>query len=256
LKPDSPPRGIQRPDRFLTTRWSVILSCADSEGGEQKTRKALAELCKIYWRPVFAFICRQGYSVPDAQDLTQDFFVMVLKGQLLQRADRNRGRFRSLVLKALQDFLRNAEAKRHTRKRGGDVQFVSWDEWMAEAPSHLSIPTQDSESWSPERIFDVRWAATVVERALRRLGDECEKRGRRRVFDVLSVCLTAEREDVCYAKFSKTLGLSEVALKSLVHRLRGRYRGLLREEVARTVEKPDEIEDELRYLFSALTAAK
>ena len=255
LNSDTPIIG-QRRDRFVTTRWSVILSCADSEGGEQKTRKALAELCKIYWRPVFAFIYHQGQSVPNAQDLTQDFFVMVLKGQLLQRADRNRGRFRSLMLKALQDFLRNAEAKRHTRKRGGHVQFVSWDEWMAEAPSHLSIPTQDSQSWSPERIFDVRWAATVVERALRRLGDECEKRGRRRVFDVLSVCLTAEREDVCYAKFSKTLGLSEVALKSLVHRLRGRYRGLLREEVARTVEKPDEIEDELRYLFSALTAAK
>jgi len=127
---------------------------------------------------------------------------------------------------------------------------------MAEAPSRLSVPTQNSETWSPERIFDVRWAATVVERALRRLGDECEKRGRRRVFDVLSVCLTAEREDFRYAKFSKTLGLSEVALKSLVHRLRERYRALLREEVARTVEKPSEIEDELRYLCSALTAAK
>ena len=240
----------------MTTRWSVILSCADSEGGEQKARKALAELCKIYWRPVFAFICHKGHSVPDAQDLTQDFFVMILKGHLLQRADRTRGRFRSLLLKALQDFLRGAVEKRNTRKRGRDVQIVSWDEWMAEAPSRLSIPLQEAESWSPERIFDVRWAATVVERALRRLGDECEKRGRRRVFDVLSVCLTAEREDFRYANFSKTLGLSEVALKSLVHRLRGRYRALLREEVARTVEKPDEIDDELRYLFSALTVAK
>ncbi len=240
----------------MTTRWSVILSCSDSEGGEQKARKALAELCKIYWRPVFAFICHKGHSVPDAQDLTQDFFVMMLKGHLLQRADRTRGRFRSLMLRALQDFLRDAAEKRNTRKRGRDVQIVSWDEWMAEAPSRLSIPLQEAESWSPERIFDVRWAATVVERALRRLGDECEKRGRRRVFDVLSVCLTGGREDVCYTKFSKTLGLSEVALKSLVHRLRGRYRALLREEVARTVEKPDEIDDELRYLFSALTVAK
>src|SRR5438876_9543114 len=256
LKPDSPPRGIQRPDRFLTTRWSVILSCADSEGGEQKTRKALAELCKIYWRPVFAFICRQGYSVPDAQDLTQDFFVIVLKGQLLQRADRNRGRFRSLMLKALQDFLRNAEAKRHTRKRGGDMQFVSWDEWMAEAPSRLSIPTQDSESWSPERIFDVRWAATVVERALRRLGDECEKRGRRRVFDVLSGCLAAEREDRSYATFARILGLQETAVKNLVHRLRDRYRNLLREERAQTVGGANQIDDSLRYLCAALAASE
>ena len=106
---------------------------------------------------------------------------MVLKGQLLKRADRTRGRFRSLVLKALQDFLRDAADKRQTRKRGGDLQFVSWDEWAAESPSRLSIPIHESESWSPERIFDVRWAATVVERALQRLGDEFEKRGRRRV---------------------------------------------------------------------------
>jgi DNA-directed RNA polymerase specialized sigma24 family protein len=163
LDSDTPTAG-QRRDRFVTTRWSVILSCADLEGGEQKTRKALAELCKIYWRPVFAFIYHQGQSIPDAQDLTQDFFVTVLKGQLLQRADRNRGRFRSLMLRALQDFLRDAADKRRTRKRGGDVQFVSWDEWMAEAPSRFSLPTKESESWSPERIFDVRWAATVVER--------------------------------------------------------------------------------------------
>jgi DNA-directed RNA polymerase specialized sigma24 family protein len=234
----------------------VVLSCADAGGDEQKTRQALAELCKIYWRPVFAFICHQGHSIPNAQDLTQDFFVMVLKGRLIQHADRSRGRFRSLVLKALQNFLHDAAERRRARKRGGDVQFVSWDDWMAEAPSRLSLPTKDSESWSPERIFDVRWAVTVVERALRRLGDECEKRGRRRVFDVLSVCLTAEREDVRYSTFSKTLGLSEVALKSLVHRLRERYRALLREEVAQTVEQPSEIEDELRYLCSALTAAK
>jgi RNA polymerase sigma-70 factor (ECF subfamily) len=239
LDSDTPSAG-QRSDRFVTTRWSVILSCADAGGDEQKTRKALAELCKI----------------PDAQDLTQDFFVTVLKGHLLQHADRNRGRFRSIVLKTLKDFLCDATEKRRARKRGGHVQFVSWDEWMAEAPSRLSIPTHESESWSPERIFDVRWAATVVERALRRLGDECEKRGRRRVFDVLSVCLTAEREDLRYAKFSKTLGLSEVATKSLVHRLRGRYRALVREEVARTVENPDEIDDELRYLCSVLSAAK
>jgi RNA polymerase sigma factor (sigma-70 family) len=249
-----PPERI--PDRFVTTRWSVVLACADAGGDEQKTREALAELCRIYWRPVFAFICRQGHSVPEAQDLTQDFFVMVLKGRLLECADRSRGRFRSLVLKALQNFLRDAAERRRARKRGGDVQFVSWDDWMAEAPSQLSISAQESESWSPERIFDLRWAATIVERALRRLGDECEKRGRRRVFDVLSSCLAAERGDVSYAKFSKTLALPEAAVKRLVHRLRQRYRALLREEVAQTVEKPDEIDDELRYLCSALAAAK
>ena len=240
----------------MTTRWSVVLSCADSGGDEQKVRAALAELCKIYWRPVFAFICRQGHAVPEAQDLTQDFFVMMLKGRLLQRADQSRGRFRSLVLKALQNFLHDAAAKRRARKRGGDVQIVSWDDWMAEAPSHLSIPSQESDKWPPERIFDVRWAATVVERALSRLGEECEKSGRRRVFDVLSGCLGAEREDVSYAKLSKTLGVPEASVKRLVHQLRRRYRALLREEVAQTVERPDEIDDELRYLCVALAAAE
>ena len=242
--------------QFVTTRWSIVLSCADSGTDQDKAHKALAELCKIYWRPVFAFICRQGHSVPDAQDLTQDFFAKVLKGRLLQGADRNKGRFRSLLLTALQRFLHDEVEKRHAHKRGGDLRFVSWDDWMTEAPSHLSIPEQESDKWSPERVFDVRWAATVVERALRRLGDECEKRGRRRVFDVLSSCLAAERQDVSYATLARILGLRETAVKPLVHRMRDRYRALLREEVAQTVGGANEIDDELRYLCAALSAAK
>ncbi len=242
--------------RFMTTRWSIVLSCSDSASDEDKAQAALAELCKIYWRPVFSFICRQGHSVPDAQDSTQEFFGRVIKGRLIQSADRNKGRFRSLLLKALQRFLHDEGDKRHARKRGGDVRFVSWDEWMTEAPSHLSIQEQEFGNWSPERIFDVRWAATVVERALRRLGDECEKHGRRRVFDVLSGSLTADRKDVSYANFARILGLQETAVKSLVHRLRERYRALLREEVAETVGGIHEIDDELRYLCAALSAAE
>jgi RNA polymerase sigma-70 factor (ECF subfamily) len=132
--------------------------------------QALDQLCKTYWRPVFAFICRSGHPVPDAQDLTQDFFVTVLKGHLLQRADPDRGRFRSLLLKALKDFLANARIKHRALKRGGDAQFVSWDEWMAEVPSRLSISAKEAETWPAERIFDVRWAATAAEHALRQLG--------------------------------------------------------------------------------------
>jgi len=242
--------------RFMTTRWSIVLSCSDSATEEEKANAALAELCKIYWRPVFAFICRQGQSVPDAQDLTQEFFGRVIKGRLIQSADRNRGKFRSLLLTALKRFLHDQGDRRHARKRGGDLRFVSWDDWMMEAPSHLSIPNQESDNWSPERIFDVRWAATVVERALRRLGDEFEKHGRRRVFDVLSSCLTADRKDVSYATFARILGLQETAVKNLVRRLRERYRALLREEVAETVGGANEIDDELRYLCAALSAAE
>lgn len=256
MNPDQSAAGRPLHGRFNTTRWSIVLSCVDTDGDTQKMHTALAELCKIYWRPVFAFIRRLGHSPQDAQDLTQDFFVMVLKGQLLQRANPARGRFRSLVLKALEDFLSDAQAKRSARKRGGDVQFVSWDDWMSEAPSHFSISQQESERWSAERIFDVRWAATVVERALSRLGEECEKRGRRRVFDMLGPCLAAERDNVSYSKFSKALGIPEGSVKRLVHQMRVRYRALLREEVGLTVEKPNEIDEELRYLCAALSATQ
>ena len=255
MTPEAAITGGQTPDRFATTRWSVVLSCADSKASTQTVRNALAQLCQIYWRPIFAFVCRSGHSIEDAQDLTQNFFLMVLEGHLLERADPNKGRFRSLLLKALKNFLSDARDKRRARKRGGDVQFIRWDEWMAELPSQLSISATESENWPPERIFDVRWAATVVERGLSRLGEECERRGRRRVFDVLSGCLAAEREDVSYASFSKTLGVPETAVKRLVHQLRKRYRALLREEVAETVEKTEDVDEELRYLCAALAAA-
>jgi RNA polymerase sigma factor (sigma-70 family) len=252
VKPDVSATGEHSPERFATTRWSIVLSCANSTIGEETARKALAELCKIYWRPIFAFICRRGHSIPDAQDLTQDFFLMVLEGSLLKRADPSRGRFRSLLLKAVQNFLIDASIRKRARKRGGDVQFVSWDDWMAEAPSHLSISANAAETWPAEKIYDVRWAATAVEHALRRLGEECESRGRRRVFDVLSDYLASERQDVSYQKLAKTLGVAEAAVKRLVHQLRVRYRELLREEVAQTVEKPDDVDDELRYLCAVL----
>lgn len=240
--------------RFNTTRWSLILSSLDGESGEAKAREALAQLCRIYWRPIFAFICHKGYSVPDAQDLTQDFFVMILKGDLLQRADRERGRFRSLLLKSLQNFLIDAHARTCAQKRGGDLQFVSWDEWTAEAPSRLAIPTTALESWPAERIFDVRWAATVAEHALRRLQEECESHDRRRVFDALSGSLTAERDDVSYETLARELATGTTEIRSLLHRLRQRYRQLLREEVAATVAQLGDVDDELRYLVAALAA--
>jgi DNA-directed RNA polymerase specialized sigma24 family protein len=250
-----PPAEADGADRhFTTTRWSLILSSVDADSGKDKAGEAIAQLCRIYWRPIFAFICRKGYSVPDAQDLTQDFFLMVLKGDLIQHADRSRGRFRSLLLTALQNFLIDAHARRSAKKRGGEMQFVSWDDWMAEAPSRLSVPAAVVEKWSAEKIFDVRWAATVAERALRRLGEECESHGRRRVFDALSGSLTAEREDVSYETLAHALRVETAAVKRLLHQMRLRYRQLLREEVAETMENPADVDDELRYLCSALAA--
>ena len=197
------------PRAFATTRWSLILSAAKSESGEQKAREALEELCRVYWRPVFSFIVKRGHSTEDAQDLTQDFFVKILDGNWLQHADPNRGRFRSLLLTSLQNFLVNAAARTHTRKRGGGVEFVSWDDWMAEAPSQLSISAQALDSLPPERVFDLRWAVTVVEQALRRLREECEGKDRLRLFYALSRHLTEERNEVSYPNLSAALGVAD-----------------------------------------------
>ncbi len=179
---------------------------------------------------------------------------MVLKGNLLEQADPERGRFRSLLLRTLQNFLIDEHVKAGARKRGGEVQFVAWDQWMAEAPSHLAIAPAALDSWPAERVFDVRWAATVAERALAKLREECETHGRRRIFDAISDLLTAEREDVSYLAPARELGIETADIKRVLHRMRQRYRKLLREEVADTVERPEDVEDELRYLVAALAA--
>src|SRR5262249_44180887 len=166
----------------------------------------------------------------------------------------NRGRFRSLLLRSLQNFLINATERTHTRKRGGYVEFVSWDDWMAEAPSQLSISADGLDSLPPERFFDLRWAVTVVERALRRLGEECEAKGKRRLFQTLSGYLTAERDEVSYTNLSTALGIAESAVRKQLYNMRQRYRSLLRDEVVHTVADPADVEDEIRHLCATLAA--
>jgi RNA polymerase sigma-70 factor (ECF subfamily) len=247
--------GADEPREFLTTRWSLILSAAHFGNEEQRARDALAELCRTYWRPIFSFIRRRGYSVEDSQDLTQDFFVAIFKNDWLQHADRNRGRFRSLLLKSLQNFIINAAEKSQTHKRGGKVEFVSWHDWMSEASPELSIPSATLDSLPPERLFDLTWAATVVERALQRLREECESKGKLWLFQTLSQHLTDERDEASYAKLSDELGIAETAVKKQLHNMRQRYRTLLRAEVSQTVENPADIDDEVRYLCAALATA-
>ena len=244
-----------KPSGFSTTRWSVIISGAKMDTEEATARAALAELCHIYWRPIFLFICRRGNSEEDAQDLTQDFFAMILQTNWLQNADRSRGRFRSLLLKSLQNFLYDVGEKKKAQKRGGGAPLVSWDDWMMEASSQLTIASGALESFPPERLFDLRWAATVVEQALRRLADECERKGKVRLFDALSGHLTTERADVSYNSLATTLGVSEAIVKAQLHNMRQRYRWLLRDEVARTVANPADVDDEIRYLCAALAAS-
>jgi RNA polymerase sigma-70 factor (ECF subfamily) len=245
-------KGAGESREFVTTHWSLILSAANLGDQEQKARDALAELCRTYWRPIFSFVRGRGYSIEDAQDLTQDFFVTILEHNWLQHADRNRGRFRSLLLRSLQNFLINAGEKTHARKRGGGAEFISWHDWMAEAQSQLSLPAQALKSLPPDRLFDLAWATTVVEHALRRLREECESKGKLWLFRALSPHLTDERDEVSYADLSGDLRVTESAVKKQLHKMRERYRSLLRAEVSRTVENPAEVDDEIRYLCAAL----
>jgi DNA-directed RNA polymerase specialized sigma24 family protein len=243
------------PGVFTTTRWSLVLTGANPDGDTQKATEALAELCRTYWRPVFSYVCRRGYSTEDAQDITQDFFLMILKTNWLRQADQGRGRFRSLLLKSVQNFLHNVSDAKQTLKRGGGVEFVAWDAWMVEAPSELSISPGALDSLAPERLFDLRWAATVVEQALRRLREECEGKGRLRLFEGLRDYLAAEHADISYADLSVALGVAETVVKKQLYNLRQRYRWLLREEVAHTVENPADVDDEIRHLCAALATA-
>lgn len=237
---------------FVTTRWSLIRN-GHISGARTDANADLAQLCQIYWRPIFTFIYRRGYPAPDAQDLTQDFFIMILEGNLIQSADPRRGRFRSLLLTSLKNFLIDAAAKRRRHKRGGGLQFVSWEKWMETAPSQVSIPVAALES-PAEALFDLGWAAAIAEEALRRLRMECEGKGRRRVFEVLQGYLTSERSDICYENLSGALGVPEPSVKNLLHQFRKRYRALLREEVAKTVESEANVDDEIRYLCATLSA--
>jgi RNA polymerase sigma-70 factor (ECF subfamily) len=158
------------------------------------------------------------------------------------------------VLRSLENFLINAANKTHARKRGGGVDFISWDEWMAEGRSQLSMPLQAVDSLPPERIFDLSWATTVVERALQRLREECESKGKLWLFQALSPHLTDQRDEVSYAKLSADVAMPASMLKKQLHNMRQRYRNLLRDEVSQTVEDPAEVDDEIRYLCASLAA--
>ena len=249
------PQADLKHGQFNTTRWSVIHDGANVANDERSRRAALGQLCRIYWRPVFLFIMRRGFSPEDAQDLTQDFFAMMLETNWLRHADQNRGRFRSLLRRSLQHFLIDEHARRGARKRGGGAKFVSWDDWMSEAPSQLAISEAKLEALPPEHLFDVRWAASVVEQAMLRLRQECEAKSRRRLFEALRPHLiSADHAEGATARLAHALGVTEPVVKMQLHNLRQRYRWLLRDEVSRTVSDPADIDDEIRHLCAVLAA--
>ncbi len=229
---------------FATTHWSIIVS---AKGDSSGAHDSLAKLCAAYWYPLYAFVRRQGKSEHDAQDLTQEFFARLLEKGWLDGVERERGRFRSWLLASMKHFLANEWDRNRARKRGGGAVLFSFDGLDAESRM-LHEPATDS----PEKIYDRRWAMTLLDQVMARLRTEMAGTGKLAHFEALKFCLTGEKS--AYAEVGARLAMSEGAVKVAVHRMRERYRALLRAEIAETVAGPGEIEDELRALLAALSS--
>ena len=232
-----------RKDRFATTHWSMVVSAGDRRSPE--VNRSLAILCENYWFPLYAFVRRAGHSAEDAQDLTQEFFVRLLDKQFLAAADRNKGRFRTFLLTAVKRFLANEYDRIQAKKRGGGQTILSLECLEAR------YCQEPADTLTPERIFEQQWALTLLNQVLARLQAEMTADGKTALFDALKDHLTGSQA-VGYATTAARLGMTEGAVKVAAHRLRQRYRELLREEIAQTVASPDEIEEEVRYLFACL----
>ncbi|MSU50585.1 MAG: sigma-70 family RNA polymerase sigma factor [Opitutus sp.] len=231
---------------FATTQWSLVLQAAGP--GAPEAARALAGLCATYWYPLYAFVRRQGHSAHDAQDLTQEFFARLIEKNVLAQVAREKGRFRSFLLAALKNFLANEWDKARAQKRGGGRTFVPLDAGSAE--SRYAIEPVDT--LSADRIYERRWALTLLDRVLDRLRAEHAAGGKAAAFEALKGCLTDGRSAASYAEIAAHLQTTEGAIKVAVHRLRHRYRELLREEVTETLGRAEEVDDELRHLIAAL----
>lgn len=242
---------------FATTRWSVVRAAAGGgSGAPGATDDALEQLCRLYWRPVVAYLRRRGYAPADAQDHTQDFFSRLLAGNILTRADPAKGRFRSYLLSSLEYDLNDARDLARAQKRGGKFRFISLDEFQQES-EHLSRSTALSHAPSPREAYEVRWAESLLARSRARLQEGLAARGRPELYPVLAAFLSGAEPDGALAQAATRLGLSVNATKVAIHRLRVQYRVVLREEVALTLDPatPAAIDAELRYLAALLTGA-
>jgi RNA polymerase sigma factor (sigma-70 family) len=231
--------------QFPTTRWTLVVAAGDPQ--RKEARAALVSLCENYWYPLYAYLRRRGYSADQAQDLTQEFFVRVLEGRYLDRADPEKGRFRSFILTSLKFFVADEGDRDRAQKRGGGMvqplEFSSGEERYQREPAHDE---------TPERIFERRWALSVLDRVVERLHDEFVEHGRPEHFERLKMFLLGH-SDAPYAALAREMNTSEGALKVAIHRLRKRYRELFRQEIADTVADPGEVESELRFLAAVLS---
>ena len=233
--------------QFTTTHWSVVLAARDNTSAQAGA--ALAELCRTYWYPLYAFVRRKGHSQHDAQDSTQAFFARLLEKNYVAQADRGRGRFRSFLLTAFTHFLADEWDKARRVKRGGGREMISFDAVSAEQRYRL----EPIDPLDPAKLYERRWVTTLFDKVLVRLEEEFRDAGKSERFDALKSSLLAEPDGPSYADLGTQLGLSESVVKQAVHRMRRRYRELFRGEIAQTVSGPDELEDELKHIFAVLS---
>jgi len=233
--------------RFATTRWSVVLA-AGSRPSSATAHEALTILCEAYWYPLYVFLRRRGRTREDAEDLTQAFFARLLEKQALRHADPSRGRFRSFLLTSLMHFAANEYQRAAAQKRGGGAPMMSFEFEGAEGRFQLEPVTNET----PESCFDRAWALELLARVLARLEAEMTASGRAPQFARLKTYLTGDEPTTSYRDAARDLAASEGAIKVAVHRLRRRFRDLVRDEVAETVASPDEIENEIRHLRAAV----
>jgi RNA polymerase sigma-70 factor (ECF subfamily) len=231
---------------FATTHWSVVLNAADSLSPNSDS--ALEALCRAYWYPLYAYVRRRGYDVESARELTQEFFAQLLAKKLLHAVDPTKGRFRSWLLGVMKHFLAHEWVRAHAQKRGAGQPTFSLDELEAETRYCL----EPADFADPEKIFDRRWAFTVLERAAGKLRLEYESAGKTALFNTLKEFVSAEGTSLSYEDCAARLSLSVSAVKSAIHRLRQRYQELIRDEIAQTVTTLSEIDEEIRYLLAVI----
>lgn len=235
-------------DVFATTHWTVVLAAGRRH--TPQSDQALEELCRTYWFPLYAYVRRRGHSKEDAEDLTQAFFARFLAKNYLAGLSAERGRFRAFLLASLKHFLANEWDKSQRQKRGGGATLLSLDWQTADTKFQIAATAEPS----PDQAFDREWAVALLAKVIERLQADCVADGKAKVFEQLKVFLVAGKGESAPSAVAKALGMEEGAVRVAVHRLRKRYRGLLREEIGQTLADPAMVDEELRALFGAFSA--
>jgi RNA polymerase sigma-70 factor (ECF subfamily) len=245
---NSTPASTAPGDIFATTHWTVVLAAGKRSTAESDL--ALEELCRTYWFPLYAYVRRRGHTKEDAEDLTQAFFARFLAKNYLEGLSAERGRFRAFLLASLKHFLINEWKRSQRLKRGGGDATLSLDWQTADTKFQVAATTEPS----PDKAFDREWALALLAKVIERLHSECEAEGKAKLFEQLKVFLTAGKDGTAQAEIAKALGMEEGAVRVAIHRLRKRYRQLLRAEIAQTLADAADVDEEMRALFGAFSA--